>query len=183
MRDLAKRLGWPFLCLLLLIWALLATAQLVAYHLRIVDVGSAAEWATAAVTFLALGAAVWAGRAAHGQLRLMGDDAASRVERQAREVFVIHLRHQMLSSKPVSHHVIIDNRSNEPIRDVWLWFLGPRNRNAFGYDLIEPHQRLESHQTGDMVSAAIEALIDGDERIRPMMEMLEFEFPLVFTDV
>jgi hypothetical protein len=33
------------------------------------------------------------------------------------------------------------------------------------------------------VSAAIESLIDGDdERMRPMAEMLEFEFPLIFTD-
>jgi hypothetical protein len=182
MRDLAKRLGWPFLCLLLLIWALLVTAQLVTYHLRIVDVGSAAEWATAAVTALALGAAVWAGKAAHGQLKLMSDDAASRVERQARQVFVNHLRTSTSQGAPVSHHVIIDNRSNEPIRDVELLFLGPTNRNSFRYNLILPHEPFESPQAGAVVSAAIETLINGEERIRPVVEMIEFEFPLIFTD-
>jgi hypothetical protein len=181
-RDLAKRVGWPVLCLLLLEWALLVTAQLVVYRLRIVNVGSAAEWATAAVTFLALAAAVWAGKAAHGQLRLMSDDAASRVERQARQVFVIHLRTASHPGGPVSHHVIIDNRSHEPIRDVELIFLGPKNRNSFRYNLIEPHERFESPQAGALVTAAIEALIDGEERIRPVLEMLEFEFPLIFTD-
>jgi hypothetical protein len=182
MRDLAKRLGWPIACLLLLVWALLATAQLVAYHLRIVDVGSAAEWATAAVTGLALGAAVWAGKAAHGQLRLMSDDAASRVEQQARQIFVIHQRTAMHHGAPVSHHIIIDNGSNEPIRHVELLLFGPNNRNSFRYNSIQPHERFESPQAGAVVSDAIEALIDGQERIRPVIEMLEFEFPLIFTD-
>ena len=58
-----------------------------------------------------------------GQLRLMSDDTASRVERQARKVFVIHLRTAKRDGAPASHHVVIDNRSDEPIRQVELLFL------------------------------------------------------------
>jgi hypothetical protein len=77
---------------------------------------------------------------------------------------------------PGSHHIIIDNGSNEPIRHVELLFFGPNNRNSFRYNWIQPHERFESPQAGAVVSDAIEALIDGQERIRPVIEMLDSSF-------
>ena len=193
---------WIVLSSVLLVWALTATIVAVVKSGSGSVVGSWAEWATATITLLALIAAAWAGfaaqgqlRAARGQLALMQAESAARttesLERQARQVFPLHLRSAADYDGDISHHILVDNRSNEPITRVEAYFIGPYNTNGETFSVIPGTTRVEAQMLGEMVRQSFETLAEkvtfpGDEErsqwVRMVAGTTEWEFALVFTD-
>lgn len=171
---------------LLLLWSVTATVLLVLGRGGLSDPGSIADWVTAVVTLLALAAAIWAAVAAQGQLKLMSTEAAAanieNIERQARLVSVLHER-ALLPDRTFGHFVTISNRSSEPISNVTVLFFGPTNRNGFYVGTVGPDTTgIVVGMAGEVVSQVLEEMVGGHEERRFMVDMIDFEFPILFTD-
>jgi hypothetical protein len=149
MRDFARRRRWQIACAVLLLWALVASVHVALYRLHAVNVGSAAEWATAAVSLLALAAAVWAGLAAHGQLTLMHASVSVDAARRRREEVEETLRRERgleawlgvtMEGDPTDRvrTIRVRNGGQGHAADVSLWIIDTFIEYSHDHDALEP---------------------------------------------
>ncbi|GAA2884482.1 hypothetical protein GCM10010472_48290 [Pseudonocardia halophobica] len=92
------------------------------------DWGSVPDWFSAIATVGALGAAVFAGRAAYGQLKLLENENADRqrLERQADAAGVaLWVRVGTEDKLPLVRYI---NQSGKPIYDLTIWIDTPAHR-------------------------------------------------------
>ena len=192
MKWARARLAWLVAILLVFAWAITATSLWVMRVQPLAPVwGTVADWTMAVVTSLALGAAIWAGRAAYGQLQLMRVDVQARQvegrERQARMVFAMQRRILMPDgSKRLC--IMIHNRSDAPIRQVEMSLHGPNNMNGFSLGMVEPTpDPVEVDIASDVANGALKEMIGRFAENSPglaetLADLMEFGLAVTFTD-
>ena len=149
--------------------------------------GSVAEWFSGIVSLLALSAAIWAARAAYGQMRIMQDDAARRRqearEHQARLVTVTVEQGKDVDGQ-LGSIVVVHNRSREPIRDVFASFTAPGYQTGFVVNTIPADKSVVCGGSSKIVQRArqgVLAQIPAD--FRDMVDdLMSFGYGVMFTD-
>ncbi|MFC7625410.1 hypothetical protein [Microlunatus sp. GCM10028923] len=169
-------------------WALAATIVALAGPDIDLQAGTVAEWMTAVLTLCAILIAIWGGYTAYAQFVHVQEEtatkAAEELERQARAIFTAQENVRDLGDGRLVPLVFVDNRSEQPIRDVYAFVPGPDRCNPLPIGQVNASERRKVPQATEIIKQLTAKLSPRAEMADFfLINVLRFDVYLLFTDV